>query len=342
MRGARGARALDDEAAQLRRLERDRAAVLAEDPAREQRRRRVLGDEDVVLDAVALAAEGALHPPRGVGRDLDARVPDDVAELPFRAAPVVLDVELGRQPEVALAPRREADVGADARDAERPDVVALEVVADHVPRAVLGQERVRIERPLLLVVAVDRPVAELDRALLGDRALELAEAALQLGRVVGVAHLDAHRGAGRRRGERAGRPAEREVLQREPQRLGVREAPFEEEEARLQRRELFVVELELRQEVALGAQRVQLLAGELVALRVERHAECDELGAVGVEAARERLVAHLLIALDVRLDVTRRQRTAFRHQERDQRELTDQLVRVVTHSGSPSLAAGRA
>ena len=36
VRGARGARALDDETAQLRRLERDRAAVLAEDPAGEQ------------------------------------------------------------------------------------------------------------------------------------------------------------------------------------------------------------------------------------------------------------------------------------------------------------------
>ena len=111
MRGARSARTFDDEAAKLRGLERDRAAVLAKDPAREQQRGRVLGDEDVVLDLVSLAAEGALHPPRRVGRNLDAGVPDDVAELPFGAATVVLDVELGRKAEVALTPRCEADVG---------------------------------------------------------------------------------------------------------------------------------------------------------------------------------------------------------------------------------------
>ena len=127
------------------------------------------------------------------------------------------------------------------------------------------------------------------------------------------------------------RAAEREVLQREPQRLGVREAPLEEVEAGLERGELLVVELELRQEVPLRAQRVELFARELVALRVERHAECHELCAVGVEPARECLVAHLLIALDVRLDVARGQRTPLRHQERDQRELADQLVGVVAH-----------
>ena len=215
--------------------------------------------------SVALAAVRALDPPGGVGGDLDLRVADDLAELPLGAAAVVLDVELRRQPEVALAPRREANVGADARDAERADVVALDVVSDHVPRAVLRQQRVRIERALLFLVAVDRPVAELDGALLRDRALELAEPSLKLRRVVGVAHLDAHRGVRRRRGERAGRAAEREVLQRKPQRLGVGEPAFEEVEARLERGELLVVELELRQEVALGAQRVELFAGELVA-----------------------------------------------------------------------------
>ncbi len=222
---------------------------------------------------VPLAAVGALDPPRGVGRHLDPRLADDVAELPFRPAAVILDVEFGREPEVPLAPSREADVGADARDTERANVGSFEVVADHVPRAVLRQEREWIERPLLLLVAVDRPVAELDGALFRDRALELAEAALQLGRVVGIAHLDARRGAGRGRGERARGAAEREVLQRESQRLGVGEASFEQEEAGLQRRQLLVVELELGQEVALRAQRVQLLARELVTLRVERNAE---------------------------------------------------------------------
>ena len=178
-----------------------------------------------------------------------------------------------------------------------------------------------------------RPVAELDRPLLRDRRLELRQAAGHLGRVVGVAHLDAGGGL-RRRVVEAGAP-EREVLQRQPQRLGVRERPLEHVERRLQRRELVVVELELGQEVVLGAQRVQLLAGELVALGVERDAERDQLGAVGVEAARERLVRHLRVPLDVALDVARRQRPPLRHQEGDQRELTDQLVGVVRH-GRPS------
>ena len=179
------------------------------------------------------------------------------------------------------------------------------------------------------LVARDRPVLELHRALLRDRALELREPAGHLGRVVGVEHLDAQRRVARRLGE-AG-PAEREVLQREPQRLGVRELALEQIERGLERGELLVLELELREEVLLGAQRVQLLAGELVALRLERHAEREQLRAVGVEAARERLVRHLRVALDVRLDVARGDRPALRHQEGHQRELADQLVRIVRH-----------
>ena len=146
---ARGARALDHEPAQLGRLERDRRGRPGEGSSARAAERRVLGDEHVVLESVAVAVVDALDPPRGVGRDLDARLAAYVAELPLGAAAVLLDVELGRQPEIALAPRREANVRADPRDAERADVLALEVVADHVPRAVLGQQGVRVERPLL-------------------------------------------------------------------------------------------------------------------------------------------------------------------------------------------------
>ena len=92
--------------------------------------------------------------------------------------------------------------------------------------------------------------------------------------------------------------AEREVLQREPQRLGVGELALEQVEAGLQRRELVVGQLERRQEVALGAHAVELLAGVLVPLGVERDAEREQLRAVGVEPAREGLVRHLLVALD--------------------------------------------
>ena len=127
--------------------------------------------------------------------------------------------------------------------------------------------------------------------------------------------------------------AEREVLEREPQRLRVGELALEQVERGQKRRELVVAELELREEVALRAQRVELLARELVALRRERDAERDQLRAVGVEAARERLVGHLGVALDARLDVTRGQRPPLGHQEGDERELADQLVGVVAQRG---------
>ena len=126
--------------------------------------------------------------------------------------------------------------------------------------------------------------------------------------------------------------AEREVLQREAQRLGVRELALEVVERGLQRGELVVVELEPVEEVVLRAQRVELLARELVPLRVERHAQRGQLGAIGVEAPRERLVGHLGVALDVPLHVAGGERPALRHQEGDERELADQLVGVVRHA----------
>src|SRR5439155_19107975 len=101
---------------------------------------------------------------------------------------------------------------------------------------------------------------------------------------------DALRRLGRSLGEP--RSPEREVLQREPQRLGVRELPLEQVERGLQRCELVVLEVELRQEVLLGAKRVELFARELVALRLHRHTELAQLMSIRVEAPRERLVRH--------------------------------------------------
>src|SRR5262249_44006292 len=152
--------------------------VLAQDPAREQRQRRVLGDEDAVLDAVARAVVDPLHPPGRVGRHLDPRLALDLAELPLGPAAERLDVELRRHAEVALAPGREADLGADARDPEALLELVVLILADHVPGAVLRQERVGVDRALALLVAPDRPVPEADRALLRDRRLELPEPAL--------------------------------------------------------------------------------------------------------------------------------------------------------------------
>ena len=146
--------------------------------------------------------------------------------------------------------------------------VAVEIPADDVPDALVEAQRVRVQRPLRHLVSLRRPVRELDRALLGDRGLELREASGELGRVVGCADADAL-GGGRAGVLEAG-PPEREVLEREPQRLRVGELAVEVEERGLQRGELVVLQVEPVEEVVLGAERVELLAGELVALRVER------------------------------------------------------------------------
>jgi hypothetical protein len=122
-------------------------------------------------------------------------------------------------------------------------------------------------------------------------------------------------------------------LEREPERLGVGELAFEQVEARLEGGELVVGQVQLGQEVALRAQGVELFARELVALRVERHPEGDQLRAVGVEAPSEGLVRHLRVPLDVLLDVAGRDRPPLGHEERDERELPDQLVGVVRHAG---------
>src|SRR5262249_12840584 len=116
---------VEHELAQRRRVQRDRPAGLAPDPARRQRQRRLSGDEDVAVDAVAAVAVLALRPPRRVGSELDASVADDVSELPLRLAAELLDVEALRNAEVALAAGREPDVGADPRDAELLDDLVL-------------------------------------------------------------------------------------------------------------------------------------------------------------------------------------------------------------------------
>src|SRR5262249_2886674 len=71
--------------AQFVRLERDRAAVLAQDPRGEQRQGREIRHEDAVVE-LARVAERALDPPGGVACKLDARLTRDVADLPRRPA----------------------------------------------------------------------------------------------------------------------------------------------------------------------------------------------------------------------------------------------------------------
>ena len=172
--------AVENGGAQLLRLERDRAAVLSQDPRGERLERAVRRLEDAV-DERAGIGQGATDPPGGVALNADPGDAAELADLPWTWHAMRVDVEVGRKAEVAFAPGREPDVGADARDAEGADRVAVEVVSDHVPDTLVQAERVRIDLALGLALAGRRPVAELDRPLLRDRRLELREAAGELG-----------------------------------------------------------------------------------------------------------------------------------------------------------------
>ena len=194
----------------------------------------------------------ALDPPGGVGRHLDPRLAGrrrrsaSSAGRGSRRSSNSAGMRKSRSRRVAkrMSPRMR-----ETRNVRMS--LRVEVLADDVPGAVaVAEQPVRVDRALALVVARDRPVVELDRALLRDRALELAEPAGHLGRVVGVVDLDLDAQRRRRRRRREAGAAEREVLQREPQRLRVRELALEQVEAGLERRELVVGELERREEVA--------------------------------------------------------------------------------------------
>ena len=274
-----------DGLAKLLGLERHRPPVLSQHPAGEEVDRRELGLEHAVLDRAGVG-QRALDPPGGVVGDGDPGGPGRLPDLPRLRDAVLLHVEVLGHAEVPLAAGGEADVAADARDLERPDGVPLEVLPDHVPVPVVEPKCEGVDRSFARARATRAPVAEAHGALLRDRGLELREAAGELGRVVGSADPHALCRLGRRLREAGA--AEREVLEREAERLGVGELAFQVVQRRLQRGELVVVELEPVEEVVLRAKRVQLLPGELVALRGERDAQRGQLRAVRIEPAGRR------------------------------------------------------
>src|SRR5207247_6316860 len=110
------AEALDNLLAQLGRLERAGAAVLPQDPRREQPDVRVLRLDDAVRQAPAPPVR-ALDPPGGLRRHLDPGRADDVADLPGWTIAELGEVEVPGNTEVALAARVEADVTAHPGDA---------------------------------------------------------------------------------------------------------------------------------------------------------------------------------------------------------------------------------
>jgi hypothetical protein len=142
------------------------------------------------------------------------------------------------------------------------------------------------------------------------------------------------RWSGARRGAR---PPPGQLLEGEPQRLGVGELPVEQAERRLQGGELVVGERDGGEVEVLRPQRVVLLLGDTVGRPVDRELDAErlELGAVGVEAARERVLVHAAVALDVATDLQGRDGPALGHQVRDQRELADELLGVLGHARTP-------
>jgi hypothetical protein len=92
----------------------------------------------------------------------------------------------------------------------------------------------------------------------------------------------------------------------------------------------------------LGRQRVVLLLDEAVdgLLDRERDPERLQLGAVGVEAPRERVLVHHAVSLDVAPDLRCGHRPTLGHQIGDQRELTDQFLGVLCHPRFDSRRVG--
>ncbi len=279
-------------------------------------------------------AEVALDEPVDPVRYPDAGGALRLAELPVGARGVDARVEaLGAGREVVLGLRGVADLAADARQPEDADVVALVRVPDEVELPAAEEKVVRVDAPALLGVAPDRVVVEQDRLAAEDRRLDLRQPLRQLAAAGTRGDPERHRavlGSGQRR-----RLAPRELLEREAQRLGVGELAAEQRQRGAKRPELGVRELDRRQVEVLGRQRVVLSL--VVALGRLVHLELDpqrvELRPVGVEAPREGVVVHRRVALDLLLDLEGGDGPPLRHQERDQRELADQLLGVLGHPG---------
>jgi hypothetical protein len=318
------------------------ARVLAESqhPRRELAAIRVGRLEDDVAAVarrtdLAEVPEVALDLPGDALGDPDLRRVGGVAELPVGAVGVAAWVEaLGAPPEVVLGLRGVRDLAPDAREAEDAQRVALVGVAKEVELSALVEQVVGIDLARARLVAGHRVVVEGDRLVAEDRGLDLRQA---LGEVVAAGR----RGDAQRDRPLLGRPqwvgpAPRDLLQRQPQRLGVGELAVEQRQRRLERGELGVGEGDGGEVEVLRSQRVVLLLGDAVdrALDGQRDSQRLQLRAVGVEAPREGVLVHRAVALDVTADLERRDRPPLGHEIRDEGELADELLRVLGHAGN--------
>ena len=228
---------------------------------------------------------------------------------------------------------RVRDLGANPREAEDAHLIPLVRVGDQVELAVPEDEVVGIDLAVRHLVALHRVVAELDRLAARDRRLDLRQALRELPAAPRGSELDVDRG-GVALLEGAGTPPG-DLLEGQAKRLGVGELAVQQHQRGAKRRQLAVGELDRRQVVILRRQRVELRLEEALGrlFDLERDAQAVELRAVGVEAASEGVVVHGAVALDLALDLQRRDGPPVGHQERDQGELADQLLGVLGHDG---------
>ena len=313
---------------QLRRAQDAGALTEAEDPRDDLARVGVLGLEDETVfggvvgvcrrDRLPGVAEVALHEPVDPVGNPDPGGPGRIAELPVGARGVDARIEVLRRREVVLGLGGVAHLAAYPREAENADVLSLVGVADQVELPAAEEQVVRIDLPLALRVPGHRVVVEDDRLAAEDRGLDLGEPLREVAATRAGRHAERHRAMLGRRQRR--RLAPRELLQRQPHRLGVGELAVEERERRSKGAELGIGELDRREVEVLRRKRVVLglvvALGGLVDLQLDP--ERLELRAVGVEAAGESVVVHARVALHLLLDLEGRDRTPLRHQERDQ------------------------
>ena len=214
-----------------------------------------------------------------------------------------------------LGPGTKGDSALDPREPETADVLALVGKAHEVPVPSEVHQAVGIHQALAALIATDAVVRKSDRLSTTDGRLDLREVHRNLGGVPVAQEI--HRdGACRLVIERARTP-ERQVLQREPKRLGIGELTFQKVKAGMQRRGLFLGEVDLAQVVVVPDQRVEVtLKGVVVgAMDGQTDTEGLQLAPVGVKPTQKRLVAHSAVAFDGFMNFGRRRRPSLCHQE---------------------------
>ena len=101
----------------------------------------------------------------------------------------------------------------------------------------------------------------------------------------------------------------------------------------MERGELLVGEFDRGQVEVLRRQRVVLLLDQPVdrLLHRQHDPQCLQLRAIGVEAPGERVLVHHAVALDIAANLLSGHGSPLGHQVRDQRQLTNELFRVLRH-----------